>query len=186
MTLFQYIVVLLYIVLSLGVVRLLDGLPAALKPGRRDPLHVTWLFYVFLLHVQYWWVFWSYSVDVAWNYPRFLVVLAAPLLLCSVAITLVPRDSSAVQSWREHFYHVRVRLFSLLACWMLSAVLANMLVLDQPFLSGLRLGQGLFVALCLMGAMSKQPRLHAFLVAFNVALAIWLVGRLFFAPAPLN
>ena len=121
-TLFEYLAVLISIVLSFGIIRLLDGLPSAFVQGRRYAIHVSWIIVVLWIHVQFWWVFWSYSVDVAWNYPRFLVVLAAPLLLYSVAITLVPRDSSAVQSWREHFYHVRVRLFSLLACWMLSAV----------------------------------------------------------------
>ncbi len=101
MTLFEYLAVFLSIVLSFGVIRVLDGLPAAVRPGRVYSVHVTWLIIVLWLHVQYWWVFWSYSTGVSWTYPDFLLALASPLLLYSLAITLVPRDSDSVESWRE-------------------------------------------------------------------------------------
>ena len=186
MTLFEYLAVFLSIVLSFGVIRLLDGLPAAVRPGRVCSLHLTWLIAVLWLHIQYWWVFWSYSGGVAWTYPGFLLALASPLLLYSLAITLVPRDSDDVRSWRDHFYRIRARFFYLCAAWMLSIGLANWLVLGQPLLNRLRLGQGTFFLLFLGGALSKRTWFQT-LLAILVALSFFVfVTSTFIRPAPLG
>ena len=186
MTLFEYLAVFVSIVLSFGVIRLLDGVPPAVKRGRYYPIHFGWVIALLWLHVQYWWVLWSYNTGVTWNYPRFLLVLASPLLLYSLAITLVPRDTDNVESWRDHFYGVHTRFFGIFACWMATLGLANWLVLGQPFLNPLRIGQGMFVVLCLVGAVSKRPRFHGLLAAFTLVLAVAFVASLFFDVAPLN
>ena len=186
MTLFEYLVVLLSIVLSLGVVRLLDGLPAALKPGRRDPLHVTWLFYVFLLHVQYWWVFWSYSRGVTWNYPAFLLALASPVLLYSMAITVSPRDAEGIASWGDHFWSKRARFFSLFAAWILSISLANWLVLGQPFFNRLRAGQGAWFVLLIVAALTDRVWFHRLLAIVTALAALVFMTTSFVEPAPLG
>ena len=186
MTLFEYLVVLLSIVLSLGVVRLLDALPSALRPGQRHPLHITWLINVFLLHVQYWWVFWSYSSGVAWNYPSFLLALASPVLLYSLAITVAPRDAEGVESWRDNFWGIRARFFCLFAAWVLVVSLANWLVLGQPFLNRLRLGQAAFFVLFLGGAVSDRPRFHNLLAIITVLAAVLFITSTFVRPAPLG
>lgn len=186
MTLFEYLAVFMSIVLSFGVIRLLDGLPPAMTRGRSYAIHTAWVINVLALHVQVWWTFWSYNIGVAWNYPRFLLVLASPLLLYSLAITLVPHDSGAVGSWRDHFYNVRARFCSLFACWFFVIGLSTWLVLGQPFLIGLRLNQGSFVALFLIGAVSKRPWIHGLLAALFVAGMIFSVTIGFFQAAPLN
>ena len=185
MTLFEYLAVFLSIVLSFGVIRLLDGLPPALTQGRRYSIHATWVILVLLMHVQYWWVFWSYSTGVTWNYPRFLVVLASPLLLYSLAITLVPREPDRVESWRDHFYHVRARFCYLFACWFVAVALANLTVLGQPLLNPLRLGQGVVLILFLVGAVSRRPWYHGFLAVLIVVLMVSFVSSTFLEPAPL-
>ena len=186
MTLFEYLTVLLSIVLSFGVIRLLDGLPAAFRRERRDPLHTTWVINVLLLHVQYWWAFWSYSAGVEWNYPSFILALGSPLLLYSLAITLVPREPEQVESWRDHFARVRRRFFHLFAAWILALGLANWLVLGQPFINGLRIGQAAFILLFLAGAAFRQRWLHWLLVALSVVLLVVFAASTFFQPAPLS
>lgn len=186
MTLFEYLFVLVSIVLSFGIVRLLDGFPFALKPGRRYGIHAAWVGFALWLHMHVWWVLWSYSGDVGWNYPRFLVVLADPLLLYSVAITLVPRDPTSVPSWREHFYGVRARFFALLACWMIVVSLANWLVLGHPFLSGVRLAHLAFVAICCLGMLSARPRVQGAVVVLSAALLASSVAISFLEPGSLR
>ena len=186
MTLFEYLAVFLSIILSFGVIRLLDGLPFAVTRGRGYSIHITWVFCILWMHVQYWWVFWSYSTGVAWNYPRFLLVLASPLLLYSLAITLVPRDPDRVEFWRDHFYRVRARFFYLFACWFLAVGLANWIVLGQPLLNRLRLGQGVFLTLFLVGAVSRRPSYHGFLAVLIVVAAVVMVTTTFIEPAPLT
>ena len=65
MTLFEYLAILLSIVLSFGVIRLLDGMPSALKQGRGYVIHSLWVISLLFVHVQFWWAFWPYSTDVA-------------------------------------------------------------------------------------------------------------------------
>ncbi len=186
MTLFEYLAVFVSIVLSFGVIRLLDGVPAVVSRGRSYLTHVTWVFIILWMHVNYWWVFWSYNVGIAWNYPRFLLILVSPFLLYSLAITLVPRDTGSVESWRSHFYGVHTRFFGVFACWWLAVGLANVLVLSQPFFNGLRLTQGTFIVLCLVGAVTERPRFHALLAAVMLVNAVLLSVLLFFEAAPLN
>ena len=186
MTLFEYLAVFVSIVLSFGVIRLLDGVPVVVRHDRRYLIHVTWVFIILFMHVNYWWVLWSYNIDIAWNYPRFLLVLASPVLLYSLAITLVPRDTDSVESWRDHFYSVHARFFGLFAFWWLVIGLANLFVLSQPLINGLRLTQGTFIVLCLVGAVTKRPRFHGLLAAATLINAVFLVVLIFFQAGPLN
>lgn len=184
MTLFEYLSVLVSIILSFGIIRLLEGLPAALKRGGGFLIQGLWVIVVLWLHIHVWWVLWSYR-GAAWNYPRFLIALASPLLLYSLAITLVPRDLDRVSSWRDHFYRVRVRFFVLLAAWMAVVSVVNWQVLEYPLLSRIRLGHLGFVVLCGVGAASDQPRVQALVVGLNVVVMVLLIVGFFFAPGAL-
>ena len=53
MTLFEYLAIFLSIVLSFGVIRLLDGMPSALKQGRGHVIHSLWVISLLFVHVQF-------------------------------------------------------------------------------------------------------------------------------------
>jgi len=118
--------------------------------------------------------------------PGFLLALASPVLLYSLAITVVPRDSEGVASWKEHFWHVRGRFFYLFASWIAAVSLANWLVLGQPFLHPVRLGQSLFFALFLGGALSDRIWLHRLIAVVTVLAAVLFITSTFVQPAPLG
>lgn len=186
MTLFEYLAVSVSIVLSFGVIRLLDGIPAALSRDRRYWLHVVWIVNVLWLHAQSWWTFWSYSNSVEWNYPRFMLALAAPAILYSVDITLVSGQPGEISSWRDHFYRVRLRFCVLFALWFLAVTLSTWLVLGQPFFNTVRAWQGGFVVMFLVGAVWRDPRVHGGMAAVFMALLLYSVVLGFFRPAPLS
>lgn len=183
MTLFEYLSVLVSIILSFGIIRLLEGLPAAMKKDGGYLIQGLWVIIALWLHIHVWWVLWSYR-EAAWDYPRFLIVLADPLLLYSLAITLVPRDLTPGGSWRDHFYRVRVRVFVLLAAWMAVVSVLNWRVLDYPLLSRIRLGHLGFIALCGVGAASSRPKVQGFVVGLTVVVMVLMIG-FFFAPGAL-
>lgn len=183
MTLFEYVSVLVSILLSFGIIRLLEGLSIVMK---RDGAYLPeglWVINVLWLHVHVWWVLWSYR-DVTWNYPRFLIFLASPLLLYSLAITLVPRGQARIGSWRDHFYGVRVRFFVLLAVWMAVVSIVNWRVLEYPLVSRVRLGHAGFIALCAAGALSPRPKVQGVIVAVNGVIVLLMIAT-FFAPGAL-
>lgn len=115
-----------------------------------------------------------------------MIVLAAPFVLYSLAGALVPGDHDAVESWRDHFYRVRTCFFVLYTCFWVVVGLANLFVFGQPFLNVLRLFQMTFIVLYGIGAVSKRPSFHAFLVAVNVVTIVFSVAFLFLDPAPLT
>ena len=181
MTLFEYISVLVSIILSFGVVRLLDGVSVALRRNSGSPLLGLWILIALWLHVHVWWVLWSYK-DAAWSYPRFLLFLASPFLLYSIAITLVPGGLTTATRGQDLFYSVRVRFFGLLATWMAVVSLINWQVLDTPLLTRVRLGHVGYIALCGVGAASPKPRVQVLVLALNVVVMVLLVARVFYAP----
>src|SRR5437870_6289552 len=99
MNLFEHVAVAFSMVLSFGVVRLLDGLRPALVPGRRYWVHALWLVQKLLNHAFYWWGFLSFREGVAWTVASFLWILLVPGLLFLQATALVTTNPSAVDSW---------------------------------------------------------------------------------------
>lgn len=185
MTLFEYLAVSVSIVLSLGVIRILDGLPLVLSRDRRHWIHVLWVGNVLGMHIQLWWMFWSYHGVVAWSYPKFILVLIAPAIAYSLALTLVTRDPDGIVSWLDHFYRVRTRFFFLFALAFCGIALSTWTVLDQPFLHPVRAIQASFIAFFFIGARFSHPRLHAILPVVMLALFVLAIVFVFNEPAPL-
>jgi len=88
MVLFEHVAVAFSMVLSFGVVRLLDGLRPAFVPGRRYWVHALWLVQKLLNHAFYWWGFLSFREGVAWTVASFLWMLIVPALLFLQATAL--------------------------------------------------------------------------------------------------
>ena len=185
MTLFEYLAVSVAIVLSFGVIRLLDGLPAALAKEQRYWIHALWVVNLLWMHIQVWWAFWSYHGQTSWNYPRFILALAPPGLLYSLAITLIPRNAHDVRSWSSHFHHVRVRFCTLFALLVLALGLSTWLVLELPLLLPLRAWQAALVVFLLLGARFSAPRFQGALAIGYFGLLVYSVVAGFFQPAPL-
>lgn len=160
MTLFEYLAVAVSIVLSFGAVRLLDGLPYALSREHRYWPHTIWMINLLWLHIQFWWVFWSYSRVTSWSYAQFLLAVAGPGLLYSLANTGLSSSPSAVTSWEAHFYGIRQRFFLLFACLYFVLGLSGWLILEVPFFDPLRIVQASVIVVSLVGARWATPAVH--------------------------
>src|SRR5437867_9009875 len=155
MNLFEHVAVAFSMVLSFGVVRLLDGLRPALVPGRRYWVHALWLVQKLLNHAFYWWGFLSFREGVAWTVASFLWMLLVPSLLFLQATALATTNPSAVDSWRDHFFGIRAWFFSVDAVVILHSVITASLLRDVP----LRALQAAGLGISILGAASAHPRL---------------------------
>jgi hypothetical protein len=91
-------------VLSLGLVRLLEGSLSAFFPSRVYPIHALWLAIKFINHFLYWWMLWGLRGGaVEWSFPLFLLVASPAVLLYLQASLLVSAAPRVVSSWREHY-----------------------------------------------------------------------------------
>lgn len=177
MSQFEYLAAAVSVVLSLGAVRLIDGIPHAFSHDRRYWPHSVWLLNILLLHVQSWWIFWDFSQAQGWTYPEFLLALAFPGLLYALARTVATVAPEQIASWQDHFEQIRVRMFILAACWVVSLGLLGWVRLKVPLVHPLRAIQGAFVASCIAGALWSSRRFQAVLAGFVfvalISRAVW-------------
>lgn len=184
MELFEYVAVTVSIVLALAITRVIDGLPHAFEPGRRYWVHASLLVANLLSIVMFWWAAWSYG-DAAWTFPRFVLLLAAPVLLYSLAATLLPGDPKAVESWRDHFDRVYRRYFLLMALYSVVLAMLTSLLIGMPLDHPVRLFQLVVFTTAAIGTAWGNPKYHgAVAVIYLVILGVGGIG-LFSEPRPL-
>ena len=166
MTQFEYLAAAVSVVLSLGAIRLIDGIPHAFARDRRYWPHAIWVLNILGLHVQTWWIFWDFNVIREWTYPEFLLALACPGLLYALARTATTTSPETVRSWRDHFWEIRVRLFVLATCVIVSLGLLGWLGLGIPLVHPLRIVQGSIAVCFVAGALWANPTFQTVLANF--------------------
>ncbi len=72
MTLFEYVTVAVSLVLSLAVVRLLDGLRFAASRERGYPIHLLWVLTKLMNCALFWWGLWEARETLSWNFASFM------------------------------------------------------------------------------------------------------------------
>lgn len=186
MGLFEHVAVAFSMLLSLGVVRLLDALRPALVPGRRYWVHALWLNQKLLNHAFYWWGFLSFREGVTWTFASFMWVILGPALLFLQATALATTNASAVPSWRAHFYDIRAWFFSMDAVVILHSVVTSTVIRGLPLLHPFRALQTVGLVISILGAASANPRLHATLAPTAFILETAGLGWFFFGPQGLR
>ena len=189
MTLFEYISVAIAIVVSFGVVRLLDGFSHAVDRDRRYWPHLVWVGLKLLQHFNVWWLLWA-SRDVSWDYGRFLAQLGPPLILYLQATALVTSSPQSVESWRAHFYAIRRRFFGLNFFFGFASMLAGLVAAGPevgwiPPLSAVAGAVGIAV-LSTVGLMSDSHRVHSAVALIAVLTNIGFVSTIYAIPNPLG
>ena len=133
MSLFEFIMVMVSIVLGFSLASMLTGLARLVRypAGLRFYLPFgIWLVNLLLLHFLLWWSFWDIrSVD--WNYARFLVAILQPLSIFLITTILIPlQGGTEPVSLRDRFHEGRRWFFAVF-------LFAEMLfILDGPLAFG--------------------------------------------------
>jgi hypothetical protein len=161
-TLFEYLAAAYVLMLSLALLRAMSGVPHAVRPARRYWLHATWLVLALSTCLVAFWAFWSYR-NVEWTIFRFMNSLAVPALLYCFIALLVPPDPSAVISWRDHFFDIRVRLFATGVALMVAVIASNQFTLRVPFLHPSQLGNYALLTIYFIAFASARPAVHGVL-----------------------
>jgi len=81
---FEYLSVLISIILALGMTRVLAGVGEMLQARSRHRIywvHVIWIVNLFVYLVIAWWIFYRWRDQQPWNFYLFLFVLISPTVL---------------------------------------------------------------------------------------------------------
>jgi len=92
---FEYLSVLISIILALGMTRVLAGVGEMLQARSRHRIywvHVIWIVNLFVYLVIAWWIFYRWRDQQPWNFYLFLFVLISPTILYLASLLLFPRE----------------------------------------------------------------------------------------------
>ncbi len=187
MSVFEYIAVMVTVVLGLGVAHLLASLGSLVGSQGRIRAHwvqLLWFLLLLGLHLQAWLSLWLLRDLAEWRIGQIVAALVAAGLIVIAARILVPDLHADTEvDLRERYFQVRVRFFAALsALWILRLFIGIVVFGGDPWAPE-GLFQAAWLALSVVGALVARPAWHA------ISAVIWallLVGFLLVARGPLS
>jgi hypothetical protein len=167
LSVFEYLGVLLSVVIGLGLTHLLTGLSKTIH--HRDTLrtywvHLMWVFNIALYIVAIWWGMFWWSGQSSWSFLQFLFILLYAIVLFLLASLLFPWDMTPDQDLEEHFWRTRPWFFSILAtAWLID--IPETVLKGQEGLRGIPSAYAIFatihVTLAIVAAMNPSRGFHS-------------------------
>jgi len=123
MGVFEYLSVLLSVIVGLGVTHILAGLSKMIHHRKTFTVfwpHVLWAFNILIMIVIIWWgMFWWNGLE-NWSFFRFLLLLLYGIMLFFAAALLFPWDLANDFDFDRYFFETRPWFFSVLtAIWLI-------------------------------------------------------------------
>ncbi|MBS1488839.1 MAG: hypothetical protein JST43_14760 [Bacteroidetes bacterium] len=133
MTSFEYVTVLISIVLGLGITQILTGVAKLIQRRERVRLywpHLLWILFILFLHIQEWWVMYELKGYQPWRLPVFLFIMLYPINLFVMARLLFPDKMSGKKIDLKTYYYDNYRsIFALLVVSAILSIVYNVYIL---------------------------------------------------------
>lgn len=178
MTAFEYVTVLISIILGLGITQILTGIADLIHKSERVTVywpHIIWVLFVLLLHIQEWWLLYELKIYQPWRLPTFLFIMAYPVNLFVLARLLFPFALKGKFIDLKSFYFNGYRKI-----FMIFSLSAFMSIAFNLFILNMSLASQILQALLLLSFMSiaikriQQEWIHKGLVA--VVFSVFLIS----------
>lgn len=119
---FEYVMVLVSIIIGLGIAHILLGIAGIIdrQSRKEDRLelslaHASWLGYCFAWLVMFWWWEFRFSMRVSdWTFGLYLFLICYAVTLFLIQAVLVPRTWDGITSLKDYFLERRLWFYSLL------------------------------------------------------------------------
>lgn len=177
MTPFEYVIVLISIILGLGITTILTGVAEFIKhppSGSFYPPYGIWIILVFVLHIQEWWESYSLKNIDTWKLPMFLFIILYPIALYILAHLLFPGDLRKGISTKSFYLDNYPRIF---ICAIIMDVLG---IIHNIFITGLPVEDQAFQLVVLLTlsfmVISKNKNSTVHYIIAIVLIIIALVG----------
>jgi hypothetical protein len=134
---FEYVTVLISIILGLGITQILTGIAGLFHKSEKVKLywpHILWVGFVLILHIQEWWVTYELKNYQPWRLPTFLFIMLYPVNLFVLARMLFPTSLKGKRIDLKSFYLKNYRkIFLLFIASAILSVLYNLFMLHLGF-----------------------------------------------------
>ncbi len=174
MGLFEFLMVLVSVVIGLGLSEILTGGANLIRV--RDQvrfywIHIAFQFGVFFALMQQWWEFWDMEGVGEISFMAVLVILGPPIFLFLIANLLYPKNVENVDL-EEYYFRQSPVLWGLVIAGTLEGTFLQPLVLGEPVLHPANISGIPMVVLCVALAASKNRRVHAILGPLIILIVI--------------
>jgi hypothetical protein len=187
MSAFEYLSVLISIVLALGMTRVLAGIGEMLQARSRRRIywvHVIWVVNLFLYLVVAWWIFYRWRNEQPWTFFLFVFVLISPTLLYLASMLLFPREGEVDESvnYKTHFYANHRAFFIIFALFGPVDIIDTLLKGVPHFLaqgSLYPISSAFFIVGLTTAAITRNQRYHEFYCVFFLIQTVVLSFAIF-------
>lgn len=172
---FEYIVVLISIILGMGITQLLSGLGNIVLRWQTIKLywpHAILVLLIFVLHIQDWWATWELQSIRLWYLPMFLFIIFYPVNLYLLTRILFPLRWGKFTDLKEFYFLNFRKIYVFMILLPVHAILSNYFVSGHP-LSSQVLQIALTLVLILFVVMNRQEEwLHKILAILFLAICV--------------
>lgn len=184
MTISEYILVLISIVVGLGMTHLLSGAAEMVQHAKilhPYSVHTAWMVYLFITIIHFWW--WEFRlVQIqTWTFLPYAFVVCFAVLLYLLVALLVPQRGET-ENIKEHYYSHRKWFFGTMA--LVQVVdFGDTLVKGRSYFTGLGFEYPIrnlaIIVLCLVAIRTKNEKFHGALVLLLIAYQLLWIMRHF-------
>jgi hypothetical protein len=171
---FEYISVLVSIVIGFSLTEILGGWGRLLRSRQRvrfSLVHALASGLVLLLVVQFWSGFWEYRVVASWGFLPLLGLVSDALTFVVIGFFMVPPlPAAGTLDLGEYYWHNRGWIYGLVGVGIVQLALLDALVARQPVLHPENAVRAAALALVIVLAASRSERVHAALLGLGYAL----------------
>jgi hypothetical protein len=140
MTAFEYITVLISIILGMGITQIVTGIADMVTQWKRIKLywpHLLWIGFVFFLHIQDWWETFNLQQFTSWKLSTFLFVILYPINLFILARMLFPFGQNVDVDFKAFYFESYRKFFVWVIILSLFAIINNVYINDYPWINQL-------------------------------------------------
>jgi hypothetical protein len=134
MTPFEYVTVLISIILGLGITQIVTGVADIIHQWEKMKLywpHALWIWLVFIMHIHEWWNTYDLRQHQSWYLISFLFVILYPIILFVLARILFPFGNMEAETDFKVFYFSNYRKFFLIVIVLASLAIAQDLLMES-------------------------------------------------------
>lgn len=120
MQMFEYIIVLISIVIGLALTHLMQGIAGLIQHPGRDRIwwvHLVWVAYWFQSVVFWWWFQFRLQMIETWTFATYAFVVCYAFFMYLVCAILFPKDLEGYDGYQDYFMSRRRWFFGMLMAW---------------------------------------------------------------------
>ena len=174
MSLFEFLMVLLSIIVGLGLSEVLTGFARVLRQGRANEFciaHAAVVFTIAVALLQIFWESWSLREHTSWTFTGAALMLGGPILLHLLAHVLFPGDDEKT-SLREYYFSKTRLIWSLALLAVITGTLFRPIAFGETLFKVDNLSSFPLAAAFVLLAISRNRTLHNTLTPILTVLVV--------------